>query len=176
MQRKRLRSVGDEFFNEAWLLYAETFPRGEQRDIDVQQLVMENPRYSFDVLVGGNGFQGFLLWWQFQGLRFVEHVATSPALRGAGLGASILKSFIEESDEMVVVEVDLPNDEISRRRVGFYERLGFVMSSYPYKQPPYRKCDSPLPLRIMSYPQAVDDDTMRYFVTDCHAEIYLLRA
>lgn len=52
----------------------------------------------------------------------------------------------------VVLEVEMPEDEMSRRRIGFYARQGFLLwEDHDYMQPPYRAGDAPLPMRLMAW-------------------------
>lgn len=38
----------------------------------------------------------------------------------------------------MILEADLPVDEVVRRWQGFYQRYDFVVSPHPYIHPPYR--------------------------------------
>ena len=49
----------------------------------------------------------------------------------------------------LVLEVELPNDTPSRRRIAFYERLGFRAFSQTYEQPPYRVGGAFVPMRLL---------------------------
>ena len=51
---------------------------------------------------------------------------------------------------LLLLEVELPEEELSRRRIGFYERCGFTLHPYEYLQPPYHAEGEPFPLRIMT--------------------------
>ena len=59
----------------------------------------------------------------------------------------------------MVLEVEVPEDALTRRRIGFYERHGLVYNEYPYLQPPLRKGNALLPLRFMTKPGAIDEKT-----------------
>jgi len=43
------------------------------------------------------------------------------------------------------------SDEMSKRRIGFYERLGFKLDNHVYHQPPYRQGGEWLEMRLMTY-------------------------
>jgi hypothetical protein len=52
----------------------------------------------------------------------------------------------------VLIEVELPETEMARRRIGFYKRLGFCPHhDIEYIQPPYSDGLSPLPLMLMTH-------------------------
>ena len=94
---------------------------------------------------------GFISCWQWPDLAYVEHFAVDPAVRGGGYGAAALQRLCAEACTPVVLEVEKPHDEMSRRRIGFYRRCGFVLSERPYVQPPYSEGARPLPLHLMFF-------------------------
>ena len=51
---------------------------------------------------------------------------------------------------MIVLEAEEPTDDITRRRIGFYQRQGFVLQDVPYQQPPYRSGDEWFPMKLMT--------------------------
>ena len=51
---------------------------------------------------------------------------------------------------MIVLEVEEPIDELTKRRIGFYQRQGFTIQDMPYQQPPYRKGDDWYPMKLMT--------------------------
>lgn len=56
----------------------------------------------------------------------------------------------------IVLEIEPPQDDISRRRRAFYERCGFCTTEHAHLQPPYHAGQAELPLVVMSYPRAID--------------------
>ena len=56
-----------------------------------------------------------------------------------------------------MLEVELPEDEITRRRVGFYRRHGLALNERFYQQLPLRDGDSPTPMFLMSFPCPLTD-------------------
>ena len=62
-----------------------------------------------------------------------------------------MKEYLSKTDSPLVLEVEDKNDEISKRRIGFYERLGLVLSDIRYNQPNFDNSDTVIPLRIMYY-------------------------
>ena len=73
-------------------------------------------------------------------------------MRNHGCGTQVLKAWLEAKGKPVVLEVELPADDLTRRRVGFYERNGFVLhKDFDYLQPPYKPGDDELPLKLMPH-------------------------
>ena len=73
-------------------------------------------------------YVGFITGWLFDGYTYVEHFAIDPAASNGGIGAEAMKQFLVFCGTPVVLEVEMPTDEMSKRRIGFYERLGFITS------------------------------------------------
>jgi hypothetical protein len=49
------------------------------------------------------------------------------------------------------LEVEIPEEEMAKRRINFYQRQGFSLWEKPYQQPPYKTGDNYLPMLIMAY-------------------------
>jgi ribosomal protein S18 acetylase RimI-like enzyme len=68
----------------------------------------------------------------------VEYLAVKEKLRGDGIGTRVMREFLSRmADVPVVLEVELPVCQLTRRRVGFYERLGLRLMPDFYVQPSY---------------------------------------
>ncbi len=156
----------NKYFQAAWDLYLDSFPIDERRELGVQKKIFEHEDYVLEAFIFDDEFIGFLAWWRFDGLRYIEHMATIDSHRGKGYGSRILKKFISDSNEKIILEVELPNSETNKRRIGFYERLDFKLNQYEYQQLPYRKNGFPIQLLIMSYPHLIDEVTLTKFEND----------
>ncbi|MFI3240514.1 MAG: GNAT family N-acetyltransferase [Bacteroidales bacterium] len=152
----RIKGESDRFFMECWDLYLEAFPVEERRGLDYFLECLNYSSFRLYAIVDGDRFIGFIAWWDLADVRYVEYLATSPAMRGEGYGKMILQNFMAESDKPILLEVEHPEDEIKRRRIGFYERLGFTLNAHDYAQPPYDiSSDEYLSLMVMTYPNAI---------------------
>ncbi|MEG2319070.1 MAG: GNAT family N-acetyltransferase [Mucinivorans sp.] len=100
-------------------------------------------------------FIGLLYYWTHHHWCYVEHLATSPELRGRGMGALVIQWLQQQiPGGVIILEIEPPEDEITRRRQGFYLRQGFVMNhSYLHIHPSYRSTTEPHELKVMSYPR-----------------------
>lgn len=88
--------------------------------------------------------------------------ALAPQLRGQSWGSRALREFLAEGDP-VVLEIDPPEDPVSRRRKGFYEGLGLVSNPWPHIHPPYRLEFSGHALEVMTFPGGWDEGQYRRF-------------
>ena len=68
-----------------------------------------------------------------------EHLAVNERGRNGGIGSFIFNWCLEHLKGKHVLEVEVPDEEIKRRRINFYKRLGFYYNEYEYIQPPMRK-------------------------------------
>ena len=132
--------------------YTESFPEVERRDFSlVRNLVRDESRFIVYALSKEDRYVGFITGWLFDGYTYAEHFAIDPAARNGGIGAEAMKQFLVFCGTPVVLEVEMPTDEMSKRRIGFYERLGFKLDNQVYHQPPYREGGEWLEMRLMTY-------------------------
>lgn len=96
-------------------------------------------------------YAGFLTAWDFNDFIYLEHFAIDEAARNGGIGGKALKQFLASCRVPIVLEVEIPTDDLSKRRIGFYERLGFQLDTHLYYQPPYRQGGPTLEMRLMTY-------------------------
>jgi len=168
----RLQSINDGLFIEAWKLYELSFPADERRLLTLQKELFKLSNYHFEIVLQQKNFIGFILWWDFDDFRFIEHIATTASIRGKGLGAKIITRFQQENTKAIILEVDLPKDDLSHRRIHFYERLGFKLNHHPYQQPALNPYSKPVSLKLMSYPQTLTLVALSQFISKCHPVVY----
>ena len=93
-------------------------------------------------------------------------------LRGKGVGSELIKNYLNRCDKRVFLEVEPPNCEISKKRVSFYEKLGFSFNDFYYLQQPLNPGDSPFRLNIMSYPEAIGEREFDTYKKDIYRDVY----
>ena len=136
----------DAFFS----LLSRSLPPNEHRSCGAQRALFD--RSAYGVLTGEHEGRlcALMALWSFPDFRYLEHFAVDPALRGRGIGGEMLMRYIGEDPRPLVLEVEPPETEIARRRIGFYTRCGMHLSDFPYAQPPLNEGDGMLPLMLMS--------------------------
>jgi len=174
MKRIKINDIKHPLHLKGRKLYHQSFPEEERRDEDYFRETVMCDRFHNDVLVTDNNeFAGIFYWWNLSGgIKYIEHFATIPSLRGRGLGRNILSEFINLCDELILLEVEIPTEDIQYRRINFYKRLGFYNNEYDYVQPPYASYKPEVPLRIMSYPRSITADELYRFVEKGHRLIH----
>ena len=181
-----LQRINETNFPEIYRIMQASFSDDEYRPYDEQLALFEEPEYWIYYMpaigmerVGnhstGNSTMhaaGFLAVWEFESFTYIEHFAVDPVLRNSGTGSAMLQELVRKYQKQICLEVELPEDELTRRRIGFYERNGFVFNEYPYIQPPISKGKSPVPLRIMTYGSAITQDTFEEMKRVLYQRVY----
>lgn len=155
------RSADDRGWAEAAALYRDAFPRKERRSGEDHLRALVDPAFEADGIWCGEVFVGILYHWHTEAWYYIEHLAISPALRGQNMGSAVLAAFSE--GRRVVLEIDPPVDEISIRRLHFYQRSGFVRNPQLYIHPSFRQPFTPHRLVLMSRPAPLTNDEAREF-------------
>ena len=114
---------------------------------------------------------GLLTTWHFEEFIYIEHFAIDPNLRSQGYGTEALNTFIQEQDKPIILEAEPPTDDITRRRVGFYERCGLTLYDFPYIQPAYTPESNPVELRLMGTLDT-NDTPLTLVSKILHREVY----
>lgn len=168
------RVLTKEMFEKVYPILTKSFPETELRTKEDQFALLQNERYQLYAVVDGEKeLSGVIAVWKLpDDLLYVDHFAILPDKRNHGFGGNVLDLFLNQQKKSVVLEVELPEDELTRRRIGFYERHGFVWNDYPYMQPPMRKGQKPFPLRLMTRPVALNGVTYERYRSLLHHIVY----
>lgn len=157
------RSPLDKGWDEAWNMYEDSFPYKERRSLADHLQALGDPLFEADGVWTDHGLAAILYHWDCgNGVRYVEHLAVSPSLRGQNMGSKTLTAFCEHAGR-VILEIDPPVDDISIRRLHFYQRLGFIENPQKYLHPSFREPFVTHQLVLMSYPAPLTNDEARQF-------------
>jgi len=159
----QIKNADDPHFDEFWKIYSASFPLNERRESDQQADVFKKPEYQVDIYLSDNHVIGFIAYWTTTNFIYIEHLAIAPEVRSEGFGSAILKPFIEREPIPVILEIEPIIIDLTRRRLKFYESLGFVPNDHLHYQPPYHTSDQPLHLVILTYPNQIDEAPYRQF-------------
>lgn len=153
----RWNDLGSEKAKQINTLLEISFPPEERRSIEEIAQNVNGPYLELLTAEENGNVYGMLTVWNLEGFTFLEHFAVSPAYRGKGIGTGIL-DFVEEYwAKPTVLEVEYPTGRMEKRRIGFYERNGFVLNDYPYLMPDLSGGNEPVPLLLMSRPKALEN-------------------
>ncbi|MBQ8688804.1 MAG: GNAT family N-acetyltransferase [Clostridia bacterium] len=173
MRLERLCEKNRRFFDAAFALYESAFPVEERRDGAEQLRVMDKEDYHFDLIMQDGELLGVMLYWETDDFVYLEHFTTLPSVRGRGLGARALE-LLKAKGKTVILEIEDPLDEMTRRRFGFYERNGFLMTPHHHIQAKYHLGDEDLMLKILSYPHIISTEEYLSFQDYMTKEIGIL--
>ena len=147
--------ISDEKFDRFYELLEKSLPRVEFRDKNRQKNLLNIKIYKILFCSVDENCVAALAFWHLDDAVFVEHFVVDKKYRGKGIGTKMLEFFKEQTKSNVILEVELPYNEMNKRRIAFYERNGFCYNDFEYYQIPLNKGDEPLPLKIMSYPKNI---------------------
>lgn len=146
-----------------------SFPNTEMRSKDNQKKLFNNEKYN---VVMDENKKGFIAYWNFDQFIFLEHFAVSFSARGEGHGEKMLKAFMQELKLPSFLEVEPPENEITKRRISFYERMGFKLNDFQYAQPSMRENEPSIELKIMSYKESIPESLFNKYKIKLYNEVY----
>lgn len=146
---RMLKRLTNDGFDAVYNIMERSFPRNEIRSKLGQYALLKNGEYSLFVREEEGEIIGFIAVWDLGEIAFVEHFAIAEEWRGKGVGSAMIGDVFALFDKPIVLEVEPPIDEKTRKRVGFYERNGLIFHDYYYVQPSMEKGREEVELRIM---------------------------
>ena len=160
-------------FDKFYSLIETSFPPDEYKPYSAQKKLLDDPLYSVYVLyTTDREIAACLAVWELGDYLFIEHFAVSPQQRCGGLGARLLAEIAALAGKPLCLEVELPDNELAARRVGFYERNGFFLNSYEYLMPPLAEGREPLPLKIMTTGHSVSEAEFQEIRAKLYTSVY----
>ena len=154
-------------------LLVDSFPTEEYRPLkELRDHTDHTERFYNNIVFDNERPVGFITYWDFDRFYYAEHFATAPILRNGGYGRLTLECLREQLKRPIVLEVELPVEEMAKRRIGFYQRQGFTLWEKEYSQPPYRKGDDWLPMRLMVYGSLDADKDFEEVKRTIHSQVY----
>ena len=164
--------ITEETFDEIFPLLEAAFPVTELRIKEDQRSLLQEEKYVLYGVRKYGKFAAVFATWEIDDFLYIEHFAVKEECRNDGYGGMLLEKLLEEKGKPMVLEVEVPEDELTCRRVGFYERHGLVYNEYPYLQPPLRKGNDLLPLRFMTYPVSIDEGMYERYKKQMYKFVY----
>lgn len=166
MKKHRITSPEDALYASFKTLYESAFPVYEKRTESHQRDGLKDDRFHLDCYLDDNQLIGFFGYWQFAQYCYIEHYAINGHIRGKGYGTQLLQQFLDKTDNPVILEIDPLTDEISRKRLRFYQQLGFVENPYHHAHPAYKPQFQPHELIVLSSHSIISPELYQQFVQD----------
>ena len=143
-------------------LYDSSFPLYEKRTYQGRCAILSDRNFHSLYFSDNGDFIGFINCWSINNTFYIEHIAIEPGVRGQGYGQKILTLFCQQYKK-VILEIDPLIDDISRRRLRFYQHCHFKVNDYLHSHPSYHSDYEPHKLMLLSYPQLISEDDYQYF-------------
>jgi ribosomal protein S18 acetylase RimI-like enzyme len=138
----------DEKWNNFIQLYESAFPEVERRTESALITMTGNRLMSLNTIDIDHLFAGLFNYWSLGHFFYIEHFAIVPYKRNMGIGTEVLQNFLK--NKIVVLECELPTDDLSKRRILFYQSLGFHVFPFSYSQPPYSSDKPAVPMLLLT--------------------------
>ena len=164
-----------EEFDAVFRIMEQSFPTDERRPKEEQRALLNNPRYTVFVRRDGERVAALIAVWRFEGFCFIEHFAVEETCRNSGIGGRMLTELAALVKCPLCLEVEPPEDALTKRRVGFYERHGFSLNPYPYFQPPISKGKNTIPLVLMSSNGVLTEAQFQRIKAVLYREVYQIQ-
>ena len=191
----QIKNQASPYWDSLVRVYHTSFPIDEQRPIEsIAHLIEHDERFVAYAVINDNDnenedqpsgwhtkhyalnttqehFLGLLTTWHFEEFIYIEHFAIDPNLRSQGYGTEAIKAFIKEQGKPIILEAEPPTDDITCRRIRFYERSGLTLYDFPYIQPAYTPTSNPVELRLMGTLNT-NDTPLTLVSKILHREVY----
>lgn len=154
-------------------LYKSAFPEKERREFsELADLLSADQCFMYSIDTENTGFSGFCICWDFDGFAFIEHFAVNPEKRGLGIGEKTLSLLKSIHSKTILLETEPPVDEITTRRVNFYQRNGFRMLHRLYVQPSYGNNKPEVELKLMYCGEEPDSTQLDDMINRIKKNVY----
>lgn len=160
-------------FDEVFFIMKKSFPQEEMRDYEGQKALLNRDDYFIKTYVHEGKVAGFCAYYKFDNFIYIEHLACDPQVRGLGIGTKLVQEIMNDDDNRVVIlEVEPPVDELTKRRVRFYEKLGFNLNPHYHFQPSLNEGMEGLELKIMSSNVELSENEQNDFRRVLNKKVY----
>lgn len=127
----KLKRITDSHIPEARkliTLHSETFPQYERfRNSSLLANLIDNAAaMRFDAVYEKDLLAGFFMYWDLEDCYYIHFIAVFPEMRNNRIGQQILDWVSQNLHNPVFLESEVPYNEITARRLHFYERNGFM--------------------------------------------------
>lgn len=140
-----------EEFDRFYQILSNNFPTKEIKEYNYMKDTFHVGLYQVLTLKDNDQIVGIMSFYQHDDFRFIDYFAIDGSLKGKGMGSKMLQYFINLDDKMVILEVEHPEDEQSKRRIAFYQRNGLYLNDqFEYFVPPVRNLKHRLYFHLMS--------------------------
>ena len=168
------KPVTEENFSEVYKRLIDAFPYEERRDEADEKKCFLKKEFNFCEITDDGESVGWIVFWIFESFLFIEHSAINKEIRSKGYGSKAIELIKTKYNSPVVLEAEFPETEMQKKRIKFYENLGFKVNSYNYTQPSYHNAES-VPLQVLSFPEILSENEFCEFFKTTRSVVYECR-
>ena len=166
-----IRPVTEENFSPLYKRLIDAFPYEERRDEADEKKCFLKPQFNFCEITDNGEGVGLIVFWVFERFLFIEHIAVNKEIRSKGYGSKAIELIKAKYALPIILEAEAPGTEMQKKRIKFYEKLGFKINSYDYTQPSYHNGDG-VPLLVLSFPKLLDENEFDEFFKATRKAVY----
>ena len=183
---QRITTADTDLYSYMEKLMTQSFPSEEYRELEELRKYTDTKTHFYNNIIFHNNTPvGLITYWDFGHFYYIEHFAIDPAQRNGGYGKSVLNHLCQLLKHPIVLEVEIPEEEMAKRRINFYQRQGFSLWEKPYQQPELERKKSyihkslfakpwPMLLFIKIYQLLVLDLSLKYLTIELKSLIPVL--
>lgn len=154
-------------------IYENSFPENERRDFAQLLEIVDKQDVELIVATDNEAVVGFYTIWDLGSFCFLEHFAVNENIRGKGYGKKIAAHIFSHNEKPTIFEVEPPVDEISKKRVLFYNNFGFTLyADFPYRQPSYDGVKPTIPMMLMAKNAGYSHEELAFFASVLKKHVY----
>lgn len=169
-----LKPVEKEEFSSVYKRLIDAFPYEERRDECDEEKCFLKEQFNFCEIIDNGESVGLVVFWLFNKFLFIEHIAINKEIRSKGYGSKTIDLIKSKYNLPIILEAESPETEMQKKRIKFYENLGFKVNSYDYTQPSYHNAES-VPLLVLSFPEILNENEFCEFFKTTRNVVYECR-
>lgn len=166
-----LKPVTKENFSLVYKRLIDAFPYEERRDEADEKKCFLKSQFNFCEITADGESVGLIVFWVFESFLFIEHIAINKEIRSKGYGSKTIDLIKAKYNLPIILEAESPETEMQKKRIRFYENLGFKVNSYSYTQPSYHNGES-VPLLVLSFPEVLSQTEFDEFFETTRRVVY----
>ncbi len=160
-------------FDDIYTIMEAAFPYSEHRGRREQRALFALKQYAVYGWRENQQLRAFLAAWDLGEIRFGEHLAVLSEYRNQGIGRKLFQAYEALDSRPLVFEVELPKTPAAKRRIRFYERMGYhYYGDIPYFQGPFHQESTLLPLRIMTNRADATNAEINHYIDLIYQQVY----
>lgn len=173
MTLKRITEFADKCFDKLMPLYFDAFCPEERRQVEqLKYLIKNRTSMYFNAVECDGELAGLFVYWDFEDFFYLEHLAVFSEMRNKKIGQQVLDFAKENLKGIRLLEVEPTTDEITTRRVNYYQRNGYKILDKGYIQPSYDGERDAVPLWIMGNEEYTDAERLSRHVDLIKEKVY----